>query len=73
MLIIGFSGKHPSPSDERTTQPASIAAARLGFPLPAGVQGRDLIVIGIIGGIGFTVALFVSGEAFADPALQNVA
>ncbi len=51
----------------------SIAAARFGFPLPAGVRDRDLIVIGIIGGIGFTVALFVSGEAFADPALQNAA
>jgi len=50
-----------------------VAAEKLGFPLPAGVRGRELFVIGIIGGIGFTVALFVSGEAFADPALQGAA
>jgi hypothetical protein len=32
-----------------------------------------LFVIGIIGGIGFTVALVVSSEVFADPAPQGEA
>ena len=27
----------------------------------------------IIGGIGFTVALFIAGEAFVDPVLQDEA
>jgi NhaA family Na+:H+ antiporter len=29
---------------------------------------KDLVVVGIIAGFGFTVALFVAGEAFVDPA-----
>ncbi|MDA8082804.1 MAG: Na+/H+ antiporter NhaA [Nitrospiraceae bacterium] len=45
----------------------------LGFSLPAGMQKKDLIVVGIIGGFGFTVALFVAGEAFTDQAVQGAA
>ena len=45
----------------------------LGFPLPDGVRKKELVVIGIIGGFGFTVALFIAGEAFIDPALQGAA
>lgn len=45
----------------------------LGFPLPEGMRRRDLLVAGIIAGIGFTVALFVTGEAFADPGIQGAA
>ena len=48
-------------------------AEKLGFPLPNGVGRRELIVIGIIGGFGFTVALFIAGEAFVDPMLQGAA
>jgi len=48
-------------------------AAKLGFPLPETVHKKELFVIGIIAGIGFTVALFVAGEAFTDPALQGAA
>jgi len=48
-------------------------AARLGFPLPKNVHKKELLVVGIIAGIGFTVALFVAGEAFIDPALQGAA
>lgn len=48
-------------------------AVRLGFPLPRGMGRKELLVAGIIGGFGFTVALFVSGEAFIDPALQAAA
>jgi len=48
-------------------------AVRLGFPLPENVQKKELLVVGIIAGIGFTVALFVAGEAFTDPVLQGAA
>lgn len=44
-----------------------LLAVKLGFPLPRKVKGRELLVIGIIAGFGFTVALFVAGEAFVDP------
>lgn len=46
---------------------------RLGFPLPDGMKKRDLLVAGVIAGIGFTVALFVAGEAFTDPVIQGAA
>jgi NhaA family Na+:H+ antiporter len=39
-------------------------AQKMGFPLPTGMGNRHLFVAGIIAGIGLTVALFVSGEAF---------
>jgi Na+:H+ antiporter, NhaA family len=46
---------------------------KLGFPLPDGMGKRDLLVAGVIAGIGFTVALFVAGEAFTDPSVQGAA
>ncbi len=46
---------------------------KLGFALPDGMNYRDLLIAGIIAGIGFTVALFVAGEAFVDPAIQGKA
>ena len=48
-------------------------AETLGFPLPAGMMKKDLLVAGVIAGIGFTVALFVAGEAFTDPVTQGAA
>ena len=42
----------------------SWAAERCGFPLPDGMTLRHLPVIGIIAGLGLTVALFVAGKAF---------
>ncbi len=45
----------------------------LGFPLPEGMDLRSLVVAGLIGGLGLTVALFVCGEAFTDPALLGMA
>ena len=42
----------------------SWAAERMGFPLPDGMSLRHLPVIGIIAGLGLTVALFVAGKAF---------
>jgi len=48
-------------------------AERLGFPLPNGMRKKDLLMAGVIAGIGFTVALFVAGEAFTDPVIQGAA
>ena len=48
-------------------------ATTLGFSLPHGMGLRDLMVAGMIAGTGFTVALFVSGEAFTDPVIQGAA
>lgn len=45
----------------------------LGFPLPEKVGGKELLVIGMVAGLGMTVALFVAGEAFSDPATQGAA
>lgn len=44
-----------------------------GFKLPTGMRHRDLLVAGMVAGTGFTVALFVAGEAFTDPLLQGAA
>ncbi len=48
-------------------------AETLGFPLPDGMRKKELFVAGIIAGFGFTVALFVAGEAFVDPVHQGAA
>ncbi len=48
-------------------------ATTFGFPLPHGMHRRDLLTAGIIAGTGFTVALFVAGEAFTDPAIRGAA
>ena len=44
-------------------------AVKLKYPLPEGMNLRDAAIIGIIGGIGLTVALFVCESAFVDPGL----
>lgn len=41
--------------------------------LPEGVTPRMLLGAGVLGGIGFTMALFVAGLAFADAALLDAA
>ncbi len=48
-------------------------AAKLGFALPRGMKFGDLLTAGMIAGTGFTVALFVAGEAFTDPAIRGAA
>jgi len=47
----------------------SWGAHRLGFPLPRGMNATTLALAGLTAGIGLTVALFVSGVAFTNPAL----
>lgn len=45
----------------------------LGFRYPSGMSLRHVFVTSIIAGLGLTVALFVSGQAFTDPVLQGAA
>lgn len=45
----------------------------IGYPLPKRVGNKELVLVGLIAGIGLTVALFVAGEAFAEPAIQGAA
>ena len=48
-------------------------AVLLGFPMPHGMQKKELLVVGIVAGFGFTVALFVADVAFIDPVHQGAA
>jgi NhaA family Na+:H+ antiporter len=48
-------------------------ALLLQFKLPEGMNKRDVVMAGLIGGMGLTVALFVAGAAFVDPILQGSA
>lgn len=45
----------------------------LGFPLPDRVGSKELILTGLVAGIGLTVALFVAGVAFVEPDTQGSA
>ncbi|HMO15718.1 MAG TPA: Na+/H+ antiporter NhaA [Pirellulaceae bacterium] len=45
----------------------------LGFPLPDRMKVKHLVVAGIVAGLGLTVALFVSGEAFTEAGPQGAA
>lgn len=48
-------------------------AVKLKYPLPEGMNLKDAGFIGIIGGVGLTVALFVCESAYADPGLVAAA
>ena len=50
----------------------SAGARMMGARLPAGFQGRDLLLVGIVASIGFTVSLFFATAAFPEgPALAE--
>jgi len=51
----------------------SLLATKMGFPLPPGVGLGDLLALSALGGVGLTVALFVSNEAFVQPELRGQA
>lgn len=51
----------------------SIVASKVGFPLPTGMRMKHLLVVGLIAGLGLTVALFVAGKAFTGPPFQEPA
>jgi NhaA family Na+:H+ antiporter len=53
---------------------ASLLVTKLGLAsLPAGVGTRGLVVVGMVAGIGFTMAIFVAQLAYADPAHLSAA
>ena len=43
-----------------------LGARMLGARLPAGLQVRDLVIVGIAAALGFTVSLFFATAAFAE-------
>lgn len=45
----------------------------IGFKLPKGMDIKTLMTVGVVSGLGLTVALFVSGEAYTDLSLQGAA
>eukprot|EP00913_Durusdinium_trenchii_P009454 g8886.t1 len=51
----------------------ALLAHGLGFLLPIGLTVVDLFAMSALGGVGLTVALFVSNEAFVDTGLQSQA
>jgi NhaA family Na+:H+ antiporter len=50
-----------------------VAAGPMKLGLPAGMRMVDLIVIGTVAAIGFTVSLFIASVAFAPGAVQDAA
>ncbi|HVJ18692.1 MAG TPA: Na+/H+ antiporter NhaA [Polyangiaceae bacterium] len=52
----------------------SFVTVRLGIcALPRGVGWRGVMVVGAVAGIGFTMAIFIAGLAFPNPALLGAA
>ena len=51
----------------------SWGATWFGFKLPEGMSVKHLVVASCVAGIGLTVALFVSGQAFVDSGIQGAA
>jgi len=50
-----------------------LVAMKMGFPLPDRMGVRELVMAGFVAALGLTVALFVAGAAFTDPALLGQA
>lgn len=48
-------------------------AEKFGAPLPKGMDLKSLAVVGLVAGLGLTVALFVSAQAYTHPSLQGAA
>ena len=53
---------------------ASVLAVRLGIAaMPRGVNVSGILVVGCLGGIGFTMSIFLAQLAFADPQMLDTA
>jgi Na+/H+ antiporter NhaA len=50
-----------------------MASVALGFPLPSRMGMGELVMASFIAALGLTVALFVAGAAFTDPAMLGQA
>jgi len=46
---------------------------KFGFPLPEKVGKKELFLVGMIAGIGLTVALLAAGTVFTDISLEGSA
>lgn len=47
----------------------TLVLVRIGFAkLPQGMDKKQLIAVGLMGGLGFTMSILIAGLAFADPA-----
>lgn len=51
----------------------TLFACLLGFGLPKGMNAKDVAVLGIVAGMGLTVALFVAGCAYTDVNIAGAA
>ncbi len=51
----------------------ALAGRALGFPPPERLGVKELLLVGMIAGMGLTVSLFIAGEAFPDPGVQGAA
>ena len=51
----------------------SLLGTKMGFPLPARMGFRELVMAGFVAALGLTVALFVAAAAFTDPILLGQA
>ena len=50
-----------------------ILAPMLGFPMPAGLRGRDIVIIAGIAGIGFTIPVLALDSALPGGGMQEAA
>jgi NhaA family Na+:H+ antiporter len=52
----------------------SVIAIKAGLAsLPSGMAWRDLVLVGLVAGVGFTMAIFIADLAFADDAILGTA
>jgi NhaA family Na+:H+ antiporter len=51
----------------------STLANTIGFPFPDGVTKKEIFLVGIVAGMGLTVALFIAAAAFVEPTIQSSA
>ena len=51
----------------------ALVGRSLGYPPPERLGVRELLLVGMIAGMGLTVSLFIAGEAFVDPRIQGAA
>jgi NhaA family Na+:H+ antiporter len=50
---------------------AAVCLSKCGFPLPKGMGYSHVLMVSFIAGCGLTVSLFMAGEAFEDPEVQD--
>ncbi len=50
----------------------AMLAQVLGFKLPGGMGLKETFIVGIIAGLGLTVALFVAGVAYTEGSIEGI-